>query len=249
MRRVEIAESEQSRKSALLERAAIAAALAGYFTAGYFGVGLLGHLEPARELRTYLDDKIPFVACSVWVYLWVFPNALAPLFAVRCSRLMRRTALAYATAISASLILFITFPVTSAGLRVSPKTLSFSSPSQWAVYVLYSLDPPFNLFPSLHLSIAALAAYSAWKASKLFGAALFVGVGLLSISVCTVKQHFLLDVLGGLALAALAGTLILRPYQPMSGVKPAYSWLGPISYLAFLVFVYTGFFVAYILAS
>jgi hypothetical protein len=90
--------------------------------------------------------------------------------------LFRRTVLAYALTIAVSLVLFVAVPVTSIGLRVDPATLDVKRLSPWAVAALYRIDPPFNLFPSLHLSIAVLAAASASKARRVYGAAAFLGV-------------------------------------------------------------------------
>lgn len=229
----------------VLERAALTAGLATFFVAAYFGVGLSTDPQRASESVSPLDEHIPFIAYSVWVYLWVFPSALIPLFVVRCRRLFRRAALAYAIAITVCIIFFAAFPTTSVRLRAPPAMLDVTRPSDWAVSILYSFDPPYNLFPSLHLSIAALAAFSAWKAAKPYGAVVFVGVGFVGLSVCTVKQHFLFDSVGGLAIAWLAAALILLPYRPQAGVTPAYSWRGPAIYLVFLVLVYTGFYIAY----
>jgi hypothetical protein len=237
---------EQSLKQVVLERAALTAGLVTFFIAGYFGVGLSRDPARARELFSYLDDHIPFVPRSVWAYLGIFPAALSPLFIVRCPRLFRRTALAYGAAIAVSLICFTTFPVTAMRLRVDPTMLDVARPSDWAVSILYALDPPYNLFPSLHLSIAVLAAFSAWKAARLYGAALFMAMGFVGASICTVKQHFFLDALGGLALAAAVGAMILRPYHPQGGSIPSYSWLGPALLLVFLVFIYGGLYTTYL---
>jgi membrane-associated phospholipid phosphatase len=234
---------------ATLERVVLTAALTTFFVAGYFSVGLSTNPAHAHELTTSLDERIPFIPSSVWVYLSIFPMALSPLFVVRCLRLFRRTAIAYAVVIAISLVSFAAFPVTSARLRVVQPALDVSRPSLWAISVVYCLDPPYNLFPSLHLSIAALAAFSVWKVSKLYGMALFVSLGFVAVSVCTVKQHCIVDVFGGLALATLAGTLIVRPYHPLDSAKPAYSWRGPTTYLAFMAVSYAGFYIAYVLGK
>jgi len=231
----------------ILERVVLTAGLTIFFVAGYFGVGLSRNPAHAHELTTSFDERTPFIPSSVWLYLSIFPIALSPLFVVRCSRLFRRTAIAYAVVIAISLISFATFPVTSVRLRVAQATLDISCPSSWAVFVLYYLDPPYNLFPSLHLSIAALAAFSVWKAAKLYGIPLLASLGPVAVSVCTVKQHCVLDVLGGLALAAFVGTLIVRPYHPPDGATPAYSWRGPAICLAFMAVFYAGFYIAYLL--
>jgi membrane-associated phospholipid phosphatase len=220
--------------------------LVTFFITGYFGVGLSTDPARARELATFLDDEIPFIACSIWMYLWIFPAALIPLFVVRCPHLLRRTALAYAVATAVSLVCFTAFPVTSERLRVHSATLDIARPSDLAVSVLYSLDPPYNLFPSLHLSIAALSAFSAWKAARSYGAAAFVGVGFVGVSACTVKQHFLLDTLGGLVLAALTGALILRPYRSGQRLKLRHTWRGPVAYFVLLTLCYAGFYAAFL---
>lgn len=236
-------------RETLLERAALSAGLVIFFIAGYFGIGLSRDPGEARELRTSIDARIPFIARSVWIYLLIFPAALLPLFVVRCQRLFRRTAFAYAAAIVASLICFTLFPVTSVRLRAGPAMLNLTRPSDWAVSTLYAIDPPYNLFPSLHLSIAALAAFSAWKAAKLYGTVAFACLVFVGVSVCTVKQHVVLDALGGVALGAAASALVLRPYRPRGDVSPAYSWRGPSLYLAFLALVYAGFYLIYLSAS
>jgi PAP2 superfamily len=233
----------------LAERAVLTVSLIVFFIAGYFGIGLSRTPDQSRELNIFLDDKISFVVHSVWIYLLIFPSALIPLFVVRCQRLFRRTAIAYAAAISFSLICFAVFPVTSGRLRVDQAALNLTRASDWAVAALYSIDPPYNLFPSLHLSIAVLAAFAAWKAARGYGAATFVTLVFIGVSVCTVKQHVVLDTLGGVALGVFVGGLILRPYRPDAGVEPAYSWRGPLLYVAFLVLVYTGFYLIYLAAS
>jgi len=115
--------------------------------------------------------------------------------------------------------------------------------------VLYRLDPPFNLFPSLHLSIAALSSLTAWKARRSYGAAAFVGVALIGASICTVKQHFVLDGFGGVALAALVHAFVLHPYRPMPGTDPAYGWRGPAAYAALLAALYAGIYAGFRLVA
>lgn len=225
------------------ERAALTLGLIIFFIAGYFGVGLSRNPADAGDLQTFLDDRIPFIAHSVWIYLLIFPAALLPLFVVRCRRLFRRTAVAYGVVIAVSLICFAAFPITAARLRPITAMLELTRPSDWAVSVLYSLDPPYNLFPSLHVSIAVLAAFSAWKAARLYGAVAFLFLVFVIVSVCTVKQHVVLDAVGGIVLAASAGALILRPYHTHEA--SAYSWRGPSIYLVFLALVYTGFYLTY----
>ena len=215
------------------------------FCAGYFGVGFGVDPSRARELSTPLDARIPFIAGSVWVYLGVFPTSFLPLFVVRCPRLFRRILVAYGLAIATSLIVFAAYPVTSRALRVPGAALDVTRYSDWGVFTLYRFDPPYNLFPSLHLSIATLAALSAWKASRPYGAAVLAGVVLIGGSILTVKQHFFLDGVAGIALAVVLYAAIVRPYEPHGGTDPAYGWRGPATFAVFLAILYSGFYAGF----
>jgi membrane-associated phospholipid phosphatase len=233
----------------LLERIILTTGLVTFFVLGYFGVASSVDPSHVHTLATTIDKKIPFLAGSIWMYLWVFPAAISPIFVIKCPYMFRRTAIAYGVTIAISFLFFIMFPTTSDQLRATPAMLDDSQPSHWAVSVLYSLDPPYNLFPSLHLSVAAIAAFSVWKASRLYGIPLFLSIGFVSVAVCTVKQHYLLDVLGGLALATALNFVIIRPYHPLDGDIHTYSWRGPALYLAFTTIFYTSLYFAYLLKS
>ena len=107
-----------------LERVAWAVGLVTLFVGGYLGLGLSTNPTRAHELTTQFDEKIPFIASSVWIYLWAFPCSLLPMFVVRCPRLFRRSAIAYAMVIVVALAFFASYPVTSIRLRVAATTLN-----------------------------------------------------------------------------------------------------------------------------
>ena len=136
---------------------------------------------------------------------------MVPLCFIRSSRLFRRSALAFTLAICFSLVCFTAFPVTGLHLRAGAAQLNVPGPSHWAVSTIYTLDPPYNLFPSLHVSLTALAALAVWKTNRLYGALLFAGLALVVIAVCTTKQHFLFDVLGGLTITSGRATQERHP--------------------------------------
>jgi membrane-associated phospholipid phosphatase len=222
-------------------KAAWTLAVAVFFVGGYFGVGLRTSPSGARDLGTALDAAIPFVPWTVWVYLAVFPMAFLPLFVVRSRALFTRTMAAYAAVMAVSFVVFAAYPVTSTGLRADTASLDPSAFSEWAVGVLYTLDPPFNLFPSLHLSVAGLAAFAAWEARRSYGVPAFAAAAAIGVSICTVKQHFVVDGLAGAALAAVAWAAILRGHRPEPGEPPTYGPLGVWLYLALLAVMYAGF--------
>ena len=103
-----------------------------------------------------------------------------------------------------SFIFFAVFPVSSAGLRASSISTGALSLTGWAVDCLRSIDPPFNQFPSLHVSLTALSCWSLAEAYPRWWPHLLVVQVLVVVSVLTTKQHLLIDVAGGLSLAWLA---------------------------------------------
>jgi hypothetical protein len=221
----------------ILERTILVAELGAFFAIGYVGVALTKSLGSEHVLGTPLDTRIPFVAWSVWVYFLGFFIPFAPVFIVRSRVLLSRTATAYGAVIAISLISFASFRVTSEWLRVPLAHLDPTQLSERAVALLYHIDPYYNLFPSLHVSLNVLAAFSTWKASKRIGLVLFVAASFVGASVCTVKQHFVADALGGIALAAVVAAVSFR-FEPHDRVVGAYSWQGPATYCVLVVSAY-----------
>ena len=236
-----------------LDRLSARLGLAGAFlavtAAGFELIGWTASAERAAALWTPLDRAIPFVPWTVFLYSWVYTAMAYPLFVVRDGRLFGQVVKAYGLVVGVSLLTFALFPVTSAALRPDVSSLDTATFAGWATRLTYHVDPPFNLFPSLHLSAAAVSALAAYRARPAFGwlaAPVVVGVGL---SILTLKQHFVLDGVAALVLAGVAWALFLRPVtqaaSEWSGRPLATSWRGPVAYLAFHGTFYAGFFAAW----
>lgn len=230
-------------------RVGVALAMLGMTIAGYRAVALGVDPPNAHTLRLGVDDRIPFLPWTVYLYSWVYTSMLYPLFVVRCPRLFRRTAEAYGLTIAASLAVWAVFPVTSSGFRPDIGHLDTSVAHNWGVALTYFVDPPYNLFPSLHLAAAALATLVAWKARPLFGVcALPVLLGV-AMSIATMKQHYVLDGVAALIVVAIVYRLRLASYRAeRDAVGPvAYTWRGPALYVVFHGFVYLALYTAFLL--
>jgi hypothetical protein len=228
--------------AALLERLALIAVLFLFTFSGYYAIGLHADPAAAHTLRTPLDDAIPFVPLTIYLYVWIYTAMLYPAFTVRCRGLFRRVAVAYAVAVAVCLVSFALFPVTSLGFRPDLAQLPDARFHEWGVRLNFMLDPPFNLFPSLHVAAATLAALAAAKARRAYGALGALVLGGVSVAVCTVKQHYVADAVAGIALGIAAYAFVLRPFavrhRPVSDV--AFGWTGPASYLGFHALVMLG---------
>jgi membrane-associated phospholipid phosphatase len=193
------------------ERVAWAAGILLFWAAGYFGLGRTQDPLAARHPATMFDERIPFVAWTVWPYLSGLLLALLPLVVVRPLSAFRRTSVAYLAVLAAAFGCFAFVPATSLRLRPDAPQFAAETLSHLAVRALYAADPPVNLFPSLHIALGALAAGAVpmrFAAVRRLG---FVWLAIVAVSACTVKQHVVLDIAGGLVLAAAGRRMIERP--------------------------------------
>jgi hypothetical protein len=231
----------------LRERAVLSGALVLYFLVGYFGVGWLA-TDPAdaRSLAIPLDAAIPFVLASVVVYWSILPMALLPVFVVADRDLFRRVALAYAVTITTALVIFVVFPVTSVGLRPDAPAFADSGFAGWLFRLLHFLDPPLNLFPSLHLALAFLAALAAVRAGSALGAAAIVWTLGIAVSVCTTKQHFAVDAIAGLALAAGVHRWLVASPRAAVPADASFGARGIALFAGLVALFYAGLYGAYL---
>lgn len=217
------------------EKALLCAGLLLFTFGGYYAIGLL--LDPARasSLATRVDDWIPFSTVFMWGYVTVYTSLLIPVFTIRCQRLFRLVCAAYLAVVVVCLICWLIYPVSAVGLRADLSALQPQWFHEWGLRINYDLDPPLNLFPSLHVAIAVLAAGCTWKAKRSYGWVAAAIAVFISASVCLVKQHFVLDVVAGAALAAVAYAVIVRPYDAGDAPEEAvvYGWRGFAAYAGF----------------
>ncbi len=168
---------------------------------------------------------------------------------MRCPRLFRRTILAYLAALAIALVVFVVFPVDGASLRPTDADRLPRSFATWSIGKLYAADPPRNLFPSLHVSFALLAAGSAWKARRSYGIAAAAGVIPIAVSIFTVKQHYVADGVAALIVASVVGASLLLPYRPDGGHLTAFGRRGPIAFFVMLGLVYAALYAGYVLGA
>lgn len=165
------------------------------------GLGIFIALERVITPRylwvTPLDQQIPFLPLSWWLYVLFFPFVLvaatyAPANAFKA--FVRATSLAFGVA----LLCFWLLP--EAVPRPDTRLIENAFVQQ-RLTRLWQLDLAANGFPSLHVAVTCLACRALW-ASRYKAWISALGL-LICLSTLTVKQHTLVDVAGG-ALLALA---------------------------------------------
>jgi membrane-associated phospholipid phosphatase len=157
-----------------------------------------------HSVRTPLDAHVPFVPCFVVPYLLYFPflwGAILWRAASKCQ--FGRTVLA-----------FLLINLTSAFCYHIYQTYVVREPlPEYAgccvnlVRLVYGHDQPYNGFPSSHASGAIFAAIILWKYKHPLRTCGAVLTFLILASTVLIRQHYLIDVLGGTLLAWLSVAL------------------------------------------
>lgn len=158
-----------------------------------------------HDLTTALDEAIPF--SSVWVIPYIATFALWTYQYIMVTHdseeMANRLIAADALGKLVSMLVFIFFPTTNVRPEVTGSGLT-----PFLMRVIYTLDTPTNLLPSLHCFIAWLGTRTLYGCKHLPHRGLRCGLCtagsvLVFLSTLFTKQHVLYDVFAGVALAEL----------------------------------------------
>lgn len=157
----------------------------------------LWHWRPPTVLPwSGLDDAVPFLDWTVWIYLSHFALVAWGVLAVAQGGDARRLLPAgWATLLCCAV--FIAYPTAIDPWPQAPGPL-FAP----AFRLLERLNTPANALPSMHVVLAALAAWSLRDAPGRRWA--FAWAAVVCLSTVTAKQHTVVDVPAGLAVVWLA---------------------------------------------
>lgn len=180
-----------------------------------YGLGNWLAAQRGERFRLYLEWElaIPLVPQFIYIYLSLSLFAILPVAYLQ-PRQLKPWALSFMWMTFIAGCVFILLPTEQAAPR--PPELSDSH----ALFaILYALDRPHNLFPSLHVAYSTLTLLiiigSRYRDNWIWPIA---GWWLLMlISVLLVHQHYLLDIAGGLVLASLCYKFIYLTVARQSG--------------------------------
>jgi membrane-associated phospholipid phosphatase len=167
-----------------------------YFTSRiYF---LLNHGPAVINFHTVWDSAIPVVPIFVIPYISLQPYIYATLvlFLLFRTRYFKSACLGMITVwfISYGFYYFLQSEV------IRP-VLSGTDIFSRLVMKVYSVDHPYNDFPSLHTSLSTILAIHWVKINRPVGMVLSIWTVLIVASTLLIKQHYIPDVIFGLALA------------------------------------------------
>lgn len=165
------------------------------FVVVYGGSSLLNHTR-STHLQIHFDWEtgLPLIPAFIYPYFSIFLLFLLPLFALDVSALRQLAK----QLVVATLVAGATFLLLPTKLGFEPSTLEL--PPLFSL--LASLDLPYNLVPSLHVTYSALTISAVSSNSPAWlKPLLWLWLGAMCVSVVLVHQHHLLDVVSGLILA------------------------------------------------
>lgn len=167
--------------------------------------------DSARDMTSALDRAIPFCPVWVWIYLgtflfWIYQNLTV---AQESPKMAYRLAAADFVAKLICLGFFVFLPTTN----IRPEVTG-GGVTAFVMRFVYWIDTPTNLFPSIHCMVAWLGTRYIYECKHLKHRVLVsvlctVGSLLVFASTLFTRQHVLLDVLSGVAVAEI-GWLIAR---------------------------------------
>jgi membrane-associated phospholipid phosphatase len=167
------------------------------FAVTYSAVNAVSVGRPAHALWLPGERAVPFVPEFEFLYVLAYFAPLVAVFRLPDARAFARLLAAVGITLAVAYATYLVFPV-----YLARPPLAVHSLATFLLWLEYH-DPSYNHFPSLHVATAWLfyfACRPALRWSRLL-VALLVGI---SVSTLLVKQHYLVDVLYGVALAWVA---------------------------------------------
>jgi len=152
-----------------------------------------------------IEQNIPVIPISIIVYVSCFILVFLPYFFVKDKKKFLNMAGSYLLVLVIAYTVFLIFPVKAVRPEIIGTTFF-----QQAMNLMYVLDGPYNMFPSLHVALSFLAAFWINSEKNKFGKIAILWAILISLSTLTTKQHTSADILGGLAVSLLAYALFTK---------------------------------------
>jgi membrane-associated phospholipid phosphatase len=164
-------------------------------------------VEPTLLHMFWVDRAVPLLPWTIWIYISDYFMVLSALLLLREVENQNRFLYSYVIIQAVAVSFFVFYPT------IYPRELH-PLPQDGSINVMLFefirwVDHPSNCFPSLHVATCFISAFAFLFESR---AKLFIYVGwaiLICISTLTTKQHYVMDILGGFALASIASWISL----------------------------------------
>ena len=178
----------------------------------YFLTGRMVPENGRHLIWCQLDDYVPFLPVFAIPYVaWYAVQALTAWYCFKKDRKVFRKLVGYILFVYAVAIsVYILYPT---AIDFRPEITGKDLFSQ-SVGVIYRMDNPTNVFPSLHVLVAVGCAFAQCKAKKLGKPILCILWWLIALSICAstvlIKQHSVLDIFAAIPVCCAGWFLFFR---------------------------------------
>lgn len=175
-----------------------------YYLGGYFLIDeWTARRGGVHHLALPYEARLPLLPALIFAYLMVFGFLATSYLVVDDLPFFKKVVRAFLICITFHFIFFLIFPVE---YNLRPVVDPDRGWAYYLVYFYYWLDPPYNCFPSMHISNSFLVSFILQRYRPGVGWVLFPLAILVAISVVLVRQHYIVDVISGF----FVGWLIYR---------------------------------------
>jgi membrane-associated phospholipid phosphatase len=162
-----------------------------------------------------LDEAVPFLPGTIWLY-WSEYVLVCAAFLLCPHEDRVRFVKGFGLVVAISVVIQLVFPVDYP--RDLFPVVADKTDSRM-VDLLRRLDTPTSCFPSLHVGLAVFVALYGLQRHRDWSLFIALWAGLIALSTLTLKQHYVLDVVGGALVGALGGLAIQR-WAPVRPLRP-----------------------------
>jgi hypothetical protein len=174
----------------------------------YIGYQLTNHYQvfPVYTLpATPLDRAVPFLVWTVIPYFLLIAGMYLPIF-LRSDAALRESMTALTVAVLINYSIFFFFPT----VIERPPLPVGDSLSDGLYRWLIGIDSPANCFPSGHITAPAIGCWFLARQRLRWWPGIVGTYAVLAVSVLTTRQHYVIDIAGGLVTAAIGITAASR---------------------------------------
>jgi membrane-associated phospholipid phosphatase len=162
-----------------------------------------------RHHRTdiVLDVRLPFIPGFALPYFSAYVLGLLGYVLMITHPDLGKVLWGYLFLVGIGSLCYVVFPSTA----VRREDLAVVGFSTYMLVRFQRLSGPYNVFPSMHFGYCLFSALAGWYYhGHLIGGGLTLWAVLIGVSTLLTKQHYILDLVGGLVVGVLAFVLVVR---------------------------------------
>lgn len=180
-----------------------------FFGIGYGFTNRFPVFTPKLLPLTNVDHFFGFQPWTIWIYVSDYLLVFLPIILISEVVFMKQLIKAYLVNLAIHFPVFFFFPTTMLRPELNGGAMS-EIIFRWVRFI----DAPVNCFPSQHVSLCFIVALGFWNYQRKMSLIFILWAVFISISTMTTKQHYFIDVIGGIFVALIVYVSIFYKKAP-----------------------------------